>query len=305
MNTVLHTHLDSLDSSLTSLVHAFTSTPTAAAAPESLTSLLDADDALTSALKTLHTHQKNHARILALQAEADDLTSHIKSTIQRCHDTRNEAIALIGEDDSESDEEETSTSTIGGGRQQEIDYTTLLNFAQRIARYNTAAEREAVELAELRKAEARNRKAASQNGAITNGLQPIPASSVETKAEEQMLTPQIKQWLNSQSEFTKAFQSMPFPHPERLREGILGRLQSIREQDGEEGVWREIKRLETGSLGTRDKVPEEADEAMEIERRPEQRDRPLQQQQRREREKSAAPLDLDLYNEDDDDDDDV
>lgn len=307
MNTILHTHLDALDTSLTSLIHAFTSTPTAAAAPESLNALLDADDSLTSALRTLHTHQTNYARILALQAEADDLALRIKSTVQRCHDTRNEAIAIIGEDDSESDEEDLSTPTLSAKQPHDIDYTTLLNFAQRIARYNTAAEREAAELAQHRKAEARAqaRKPETQNGAIVNGLQPIPTSTgAEAKAEDQMLTPQIRNWLNSQAEFTKAYQSMPFPNPERLREGILGRLQGIRERDGEEGVWKEVRRLETGGKEAREEAAEELDESMDTEKQPEQRAKPAQPQQRREPEKKPpARLDLDLYVEGDDDED--
>ncbi|KAL9623531.1 MAG: hypothetical protein Q9160_002212 [Pyrenula sp. 1 TL-2023] len=306
MNNILHTHLDALDTSLTSLVHAFTSTPTAAAAPESLNALLDADDALTCALRTLHTHQTNYARILALQAEADNLASHIKSTVQRCHDTRNEAVAVIGEDDSESDEEDPPVPASSAKQHQDIDYITLLNFAQRIARYNTAAEREAAELTQRRKAEARAHKPEVQNGAIVNGLQPIPTlTSAEAKAEDQMLTPQIRNWLNSQAEFTKAFQSMPFPSPERLREGILGRLQGIRERDGEEGVWKEVRRLETGGKEAREEAAEERDEIMDTEIRPEERARPSQPQQRREPEKKpAAQLDLDLYVEGDDDDED-
>lgn len=316
MDVILHTYLDALDSSLTTLIHAFTSTPTASTAPDSLTSLLNADDALTSALKLLQTHQKNHKRILTLQGEADNLATRVKSAIQRCHDTRNEAIAFIGDDDSESDQEDVSASSVGPQyqhSQQEIDYTTLLNFAQRIARYNTTAERDAAELALRRKAEIQNQRLGGpQNGAATtNGLQPIPAPGAENKAEDQMLTPQIRNWLNSQAEYTKAVQGMPFPNPERLREGILGTLQSIREQDGEDGVWREIERLENGGKGMKDASAEEpGEEVMELERRPEQRERErpvqhqVQQQQARAPEEKKA-LDLDLYNEDDDDDDDI
>ncbi|KAL9109725.1 MAG: hypothetical protein Q9227_005594 [Pyrenula ochraceoflavens] len=321
MNTALHAPLTSLESSLNSLIHAFTSTPTAASAPTSLASLLNADDALSSALSTLWTHQKNHARILELQTEADGLEDRIKELVRRCGEVRGEALGILGdefEDDDEEDEVEEEKEKEEEGGQEEIDYRTLLGFAQRISRFNAEAAREATELSERRKAEARRRRegegaAAGKQGTAQqqsqqqeNGLN--GAAMTQAQGQGQMNTAEAhgllgkEGWLHEATVWRDWNSGQPWPMPERLRMGVLGQLQVARESGGEEGVWREVERLEGDARGGKGGAEQQEDRGEVLKSPTRERGqavaRPVQNPER----KKSVTLDLDLYNEDEDED---
>ena len=302
MNASIHTPLTNLESSLNTLTHAFTATPTAAPAPTAIASLLAADDALAAALQTLWTHQKNHARILELQRQATGLEESVKDVVRRCSEVRAEALQILGEEDSDQEDD--------GEEEQieEVNYHTLLNFAQRIGRFNAEAAREAEDLSQRKKEEARRgregaaetEKGVNGNAAQTNG------SSAQNTAEARVLDAGTHSWLNEAAAFNQWNQSLPWPNPERLRLGILGRLQVAREREtdgGDAGTWREVKRMEEETLGRKGEDGQGIKEGKEDLESPIERRSFARPAQRPERKKSVT-LDLDLYNEDDDEDED-
>ena len=236
MDTVVLAALNTLEASLSNLVISLTTTPTFATAPTAATSLLTADDALTSALTTLKQHQQNYAKILNLRAEATRLEDQIKSIVRTCGELRNEVGAVHpGILDGSSDDEYEATE---GTEQQDVDYTTLLSFARRIGRHNTRAARQAEEDAVMRQAEDKERLAAAARQ-LTNGNTPVAA----TESTGNVIPENEKAWLNETAAAARAAQGMAFPAAERLRLGMLGQLQLVREQGGEEAVEREIEKL--------------------------------------------------------------
>jgi hypothetical protein len=308
MDKLVFASLDTLEASLGTLLTSLTTTPTFSTAPAASTALLTADDALTSSLTALKKHQQNYARILLLRAEAIRLEDQIKSIVRTCGELRNE----IGEihpsilDDSSEDED-------GEGRQQDVDYQTLLSFARRIGKHNTRAAREAEEDSIRRRQDAEERTAAPLRPAANGNVPPV---GMETTSEVGNIIPENERaWLNETAAAARAAQGMAFPAAERLRLGMLGQLQYAREQGGEEAVEREIERLMGGSSGreTPSKATAEP-EAMDIDHTETQRQAQAQAQapnnnstanarpQRPpERKRSLAPVNLDLWNSDEDD----
>ena len=267
--------LNVLEASLSTLISNLTTTPTFSNAPSSTEQLLSADETLTSALSTLHTHQENYARIHRLREEATRLEEQVKDIIRTCDHLRNE-IGLINpaivDDTSDSDEDNE-----GGTGRPAVDQKDLLSFARRIGRYNTLAAREMEAAATKRKLDR------GTSGTTTD----VPVNETV--------------WLNDTAAQTRALQGMAFPAAERLRVGMLGHLQRLREDGGDEAVDSEVERLLAGG---------QMEEAMIA-----GTDRPQEPQpQRPQRQastfgatrppperKSNVKLDLDLWNEDDDD----
>jgi hypothetical protein len=308
MDKVVLTSLDALEASLNTLLTSLTTTPTFSTAPAASNALLTADDALTTSLTTLKQHQQNYARILHLRAEATRLEDQIKSIVRTCGELRTEIGGIhpsILDDSSEDEDQE--------GQQQDVDYRTLLSFARRIGKHNTQAAREAEEESIRRSQKAKERAAAASRPA-TNGA--VMLSATENPSELGNIIPDNERaWLNETVIATRAAQGMAFPAAERLKLGMLGRLQYAREQGGEEAVEREIERLMGGSLENEtSKIalePENMNAGPTENQRQAQAQGPTstsisnaRSQRPPERKKSDAPLNLDLWNEDDDDDED-
>src|SRR5271155_665610 len=307
MDKVILTSLDALEASLNALLTSLTTTPTLSTAPAASNALLTADDALTTSLTTLKQHQQNYARILHLRAEATRLEDQIKSIVRTCGELRTEIGGIhpsILDDSSEDEDQE--------GQQQDVDYRTLLSFARRIGKHNTQAAREAEEESIRRSQKAKERTAAASRPA-TNGT--VMLSATENPSELGNIIPDNERaWLNETVIATRAAQGMAFPAAERLKLGMLGRLQYAREQGGEEAVERETERLMGGSLENEtSKIalePENMNAGPTENQRQAQAQGPTstsisnaRSQRPPERKRSDAPLNLDLWNEDDDDDD--
>jgi Vitamin-D-receptor interacting Mediator subunit 4 len=305
MDKVVLTSLDALEASLNALLTSLTTTPTFSTAPAASTALLTADDSLTTSLTTLKQHQQNYARILHLRAEATRLEDHIKSIVRTCGELRTEVGGIHPSilDDSSDDE--------GQGQQQDVDYRTLLSFARRIGKHNIQAAREAEEESTRRSQKAKERATAASRPA-TNGT--VMLSATEDPSELGNIIPDNERaWLNETVIATRAAQGMAFPAAERLKLGMLGRLQYAREQGGEEAVEREIERLMGGSLENETSSTAVEPENMNAEPTEKQRQTQVQgptstsisnarPQRPPERKGSPAPLKIDLWDEDDDED---
>lgn len=306
MDKVVLTSLDALEASLNALLTSLTTTPTFSTAPATSDALLSADDSLTTSLTTLKQHQQNYARILHLRAEATRLEDQIKSIVRTCGELRTEIGGIHPSilDDSSEDEDQ--------GQRQDVDYKTLLSFARRIGKHNIQAAREAEEESIRRSQKAKVRAAAAASRPATNGT--VMLSATEDPSELGNIIPDNERaWLNETVIATRAAQGMAFPAAERLKLGMLGRLQYAREQGGEESVEREIERLMGGSLEN-----ETSKMVVELENanaEPTEKQRQTQMQgptstsisnarpQRPpERKGSPAPLKIDLWDEDDDED---
>jgi hypothetical protein len=308
MDKVVLTSLDALEASLNTLLTSLTTTPTFSTAPAASNALLTADDALTTSLTTLKQHQQNYARILHLRAEATRLEDQIKSIVRTCGELRTEIGGIhpsILDDSSEDEDQE--------GQQQDVDYRTLLSFARRIGKHNTQAAREAEEES-IRRSQKAKERATTASRPATNGT--VMLSATENPSELGNIIPDNERaWLNETVIATRAAQGMAFPAAERLKLGMLGRLQYAREQGGEEAVEREIERLMGGSLENEtSKIAVEpgnmSAEPTENQRQAKAQDPTstsisnARSQRPPERKRSDAPLNLDLWNEDDDEDED-
>ena len=306
MDKVVLKSLDALEASLNALLTSLTTTPTFSTAPAASNALLTADDSLTTSLTTLKQHQQNYARILHLRAEATSLEDQIKSIVRTCGELRTEIGGIhpsILDDSSEDEDQE--------GQQQDVDYRTLLSFARRIGKHNIQAAREAEEESIRRSQKAKGRATAASQLA-TNGT--VMLSATENPSELGNIIPDNERaWLNETVIAARAAQGMAFPAAERLKLGMLGRLQYAREQGGEEAVEREIERLMGGSLENETSKTAVEPENMNAEPTEKQRQTQVQgptstsisnarSQRPPERKRSVAPLNLDLWNEDEDDD---
>ena len=316
MNTILHTPLTDLDSSLTSLISSLQTSPTYTTAPAATQSLLSADDALTSALKLLETHQNNYARILRLRSEATELEAKVRDIVQRAGYFRKEIEEIApGILEEESEDEGSDTITSRGRSWQEVDYNVLLNFSRGIGKFNAEAAKEVQQQEQKLRAEAQRKDAVAESNGM-NGDRPDGTTTEASK--DPMATNQILEraagWLNQTAEERKLMGSMAFPSGERLRTGILGQLQATREangggENGEEAVEREIEKLIAVAEG-REAAPlkQEEDEDMSGVAGTEQTrsDGPAQVQiphrggEVKREEKKA--LDLDLWNESEEED---
>ncbi|KAF7503296.1 hypothetical protein GJ744_004018 [Endocarpon pusillum] len=340
MATQVLTPLNDLETSFTNLLTSLTTTPTYSAAPFATQSLLAADTALTSALEALYAHQRNYSRVLQLRAEASRLEEQIKSTIMTCVDLRKEIGNIHPSILSHSDSDDESDSEAEDGR--DVDYHTLLSFASKIGKHNTAAAKEAEEESIRRLIEARkgqDKSDASTAAPQTNGTTHTAAASGasgtgtevgtsttagnmngEITSQTLNLIPQHeREWLDAEAAMARARSGMAFPAAENLRKGALGRLQWIREQGGEEAVDKEIESMIGG--GKEGYIVKEAGEDEDVVVKEEVVEtgaagrqavgvglpsRQQQQQQRAAREperKKSVALDLDMWTGSDDEDD--
>lgn len=292
MDSEILTPLNSLENSLNALLSSLTTTNTFSNAPTAAHDLLSADDALTTALDRLKGHQQNYRRILQLRSEAEYLQNQIKDIVRTCMDLRTELGDIhpsILDDDQEED---------AGTVSKEVDYNTLLAFAARIGKHNAAAAREAELESNRRRLESSKAKAVQSNGVTTNDGE----STGNTTEESQAALAAI----NESLAFQRANVGMAFPPPDRLRMGVLGQLQLLREQQGEEAVDAEIERLVKSSesyIETEPQVDEPKNDVMEGVSKTEQRPsgRPAQAARHVPVPAKAKPVSLDFDDESDDD----
>ena len=184
------THLDAL---INSLIH----TNTFAAAPTAASSLVAADDALTSTLTNFKQHQQNYARILHLRVEAGRLEEELKNIVRKAASLWENIGPIhpsILDDDAEtSDEEEHECDPVGQGIGRDVDYHTLLNLATRIGKHNSLAAREAEQEAEGRKIDGlRNEEKMAGSHTIAMDTASIVANASEGNATHEGLNGQPK-----------------------------------------------------------------------------------------------------------------
>ena len=263
------------------------------------------------------------------------MEDQIKTTVRTCLDLRKEignihpSILSYPDDSSNADGNDSEDD------EKDVDYTTLLSFASKIGKHNTAAAKEAEEESIRRLIQARKEK---ENITTTitqpqiNGNTSTSTTNPETgEPASQTLIPQHERdWLDAEAAMARARSGMAFPAAENLRHGALGQLQWVREQGGEEAVERELERMvaeSEGRVGKDDSDDAVAAPTLEVESPqtalrvsglPNRSQQQQQQQgqgqgqgsrppppppQQQEKKKKSVALDLDLWNEDDEDDD--
>jgi hypothetical protein len=245
MDTGVLTALSNLESKLSALLTSITSSPTAAGAPAATVALLDADAALSRALDTLRTHQMNYARILRLRAQARGLEERVRGIVREIGGIGDEISATADDegessDDSMSDDSDLESESDGQGedvhmavgvgdrargqrrpkhRIREVDYKLLLDFARRISKYNVQAA-----------ADAGKRPENTERG-------PQPKDPGLAAA-----TQEATSWLNETANMVRDESLLPFPTEDRIRMGLMGRIQAaIVERGGD--LEEEVERL--------------------------------------------------------------
>lgn len=304
MNALVQSALTGVESKLNALLISLTTSPTAAGAPAAAVALLEADDALTSAVEALRQHQENHAKIIRLQEEAQQLEDRVKDIVRDVEGFDKEIRTACGDDsdsdlDSDSDDEPRGKDSVPQGIKA-IDYKLLLEFARRISKYNHEAAADAATGVVKRPELLASDKDVTMTG--TNGEPTAePVASVTKKAT---------QWLDESANVTREVYMLPYPMEERIRMGLMGQIQLAAGNDPE----REVERLLSQAEGVGAADPpapiqpaeraKQADEAAKaaihagssagIPRAPAPVTAP--------KPKPKATLDLDLYDPDDDDD---
>ncbi|KAJ5758313.1 uncharacterized protein N7511_007007 [Penicillium nucicola] len=242
MNTLVQSSLTDVESRLNALLTSLTTSPTAAGAPAAALALLEADDALTSAIETLRQHQINHAKILRLRNEAQQLEEKVKGIVSDI-DGFDKAIRTVCADngDSDSDFDSDSDNEIGGKQTalrgiKEIDYKLILDFARRISKYNHEAAADVATGAAGKRQESGPQTGDKDvNMSGTNGEQLAedgaePVSSVTKSAT---------QWLDESANVTREVYMLPYPMEERIRMGLMAQIQLAPGGDPD----REMERL--------------------------------------------------------------
>lgn len=240
--------LTAFETSLTNLVHSLTTTNTFTAAPKAARELVAADDDLTEALIVLKKHQDNYQEILKLRAEREDLKSRLKNTVYECvrlkKDLRDIDSRIVDESDTEDEEK--------SANQKPIDYETLIAFASRIGKHNANAAQEAEKESDRLHEEARKRREEERppSQPILNGAnggdvstqstadRPTTSNSMHTHEAQAKVkeSRNVRLWERSQK-------TAPFPDAMILRYGVLGQLQVMREDAGEDAVRAHLEKL--------------------------------------------------------------
>ncbi|KAK2787108.1 hypothetical protein FQN52_007375 [Onygenales sp. PD_12] len=257
MDTHLLTPLSTLETKLNNLLMSIISSPTAAGAPAAALALLEADDALSSALTTLHTHQANYAKILRLRAEATALEERVREIVREIEGVRSEIdVACGGEGGSESDSESESEdgdeeqndgerdidadTRMGGvssagararAPRNEVDYKLLLDFARRISRYNSEA---AADAAAGIPADADGQQQQQQQQQQQRRVGTSDTQEKEKEKEKEQptgvgvaaLSQETVSWLDETANWSRDLSKMAYPSEDRIRMGVMGQLQA-------------------------------------------------------------------------------
>lgn len=304
MNAAFQSTLSGVELKLNALLTTITTSPAAAGAPAAAAALMEADDALSTSIDTLRLHQENHAKILRLRSEAEQLESRVKDIVKSIEEFDKRIQTACGEEDSDSDLD--STEAIGSERvksRKEVDYRILLDFARRISKYNHEAAADAANGTTAEKRQGTQQiindkdiAATGANGGSNEGAEPV--SSVTKSAT---------QWLDDSANSTREVYMLPYPMEDRIRMGLMGQVQLAAGNDLDKEVDRLIREAE--GLGVADPVvtaspadtkQEEAANAAAqagsgIARAP------VSAATSAPKPKPKAMLDLDLYDPDDDD----
>ncbi|KAJ5505250.1 hypothetical protein LT330_009278 [Penicillium expansum] len=245
MNALVQSALTDVESKLNALLTSLTTSPTAAGAPAAAVALLDADDALTSAIETLRQHQQNHAKILRLRNEAQQLEDRVKGIVGDIESFEKEIRTACGDNgDSDSDFDSDSDDDLGGKKSllrgiKEIDYRLLLDFARRISKYNHEAAADAATGVVKRQEQGNTLADKDVTMTGTNGEQTTdgaePVASVTKNAT---------QWLDESANVTRQVYMMPYPMEERIRMGLMGQIQLAAGDDPEKEVERLLREAE-------------------------------------------------------------
>ncbi|KAL2002545.1 hypothetical protein VTN02DRAFT_6532 [Thermoascus thermophilus] len=269
MDTHLLSALDSVEDKLASLLTSLTTSPTAAHAPAATLALLDADDALTSALETLRTHQANYARILRLRAEADRLEDRVKGIVRDIEGCGKEISTVCGdedEDDSDSDTDEEEDEDAGEEeeeglrpcrRKKEVDYRLLLDFARRISKYNRQAAADAAAGAGAPSVRRKLQEETRDAEDAMNGGGAEPAEGVAS------VTKEATSWLDESANMTREMYMIPYPTEDRIRLGLMGQIQLAAAEGGidpEKEVERLIREAEGPGATDDDAIVDGGDE---------------------------------------------
>ncbi|EEH41191.1 hypothetical protein PAAG_03477 [Paracoccidioides lutzii Pb01] len=279
MDAQLLTPLSTLETRLNNLLMAIISSPTAAGAPAAALALLDADDSLSRALETLHTHQSNYAKILRLRAEALSLEERVRNIVREVETVGNEISAACqhgadgSDDDSDDDsgiEEEaeqygedldthmggvsepSSTSLNSRGRRsKEVDYKLLVEFARRISRYNSDAAADASAVRSTRtppgdeeqQHKQRDRSNVENGDAAERAAVGLgPDAAQQTKGVGvAALSQETVSWLDETANWSRDLSRMQYPSEDRIRMGLMGQLQAAVSEGLD--VEKEIERL--------------------------------------------------------------
>jgi hypothetical protein len=243
MNALVQSALTDVESKLNVLLTSLTTSPTAAGAPAAAVALLEADDTLTSAIETLRQHQENHAKILRLRAESQQLEDRVKDIVRDIEGFDKDIRTACGNDgdsdfDSDSDDELGGKDSVPRGI-KEIDYKLLLDFARRISKYNhEAAADAATGTTAKRQAPAIADKDVTMTG--TNG-EPQTSENTEPVAS---VTKNATQWLDESANVTREVYMLPYPMEERIRMGLMGQVQLAAGGDPEKEVERLLREAE-------------------------------------------------------------
>ncbi|KAJ5138258.1 uncharacterized protein N7515_003106 [Penicillium bovifimosum] len=246
MNELIQSALTEIESKLNALLTILTTSPTAAGAPAAAVALLDADDALTSAIETLRQHQENHAKILRLRAEAQQLEDRVKGIVREI-EVYDKDIRTACADGGDSDSDFDSDSDDGTGDKatdlqgiKEIDYKLLLDFARRISKYNHEAAADAASGAAKRQGQGKVLAGKDVIMTGTNGDQ-----ATEDGAEPvATVTKNATQWLDESANVTREVYMLPYPMEERIRMGLMGQVQLVAGNDPEKEVERLLREAE-------------------------------------------------------------
>ncbi|OJJ49493.1 hypothetical protein ASPZODRAFT_1499523 [Penicilliopsis zonata CBS 506.65] len=224
MDKIVHSALSDLGSKLNALLSSLTTSPTAVGAPAAALSLLEADDALTSAVETLRVHQANYAKILKLRLEAERLEQRVKGIVRDIESFDKDIRTTCHEDGDDSDgsdsnsDSEAETKKEKKKNQKEVDYKLLLDFARRISKYNHEAAADAAAGVPPKKLPPAGHQDQDVDMTGTNGVEGgEPVSSVTKSATR---------WLDDSANQTREVYMLPYPTEERIRMGMMGQIQA-------------------------------------------------------------------------------
>lgn len=304
MNAQVQSALSDLEAKFNALLTSLTTSPTAAGAPAAAVALLDADDALSSAVRTLRTHQENYSRILRLRAEAENLEEKVKGVV-RDVDAYQKQVRTICNDESDTDSEIEE----GDGSQgtKEVDYRLLLDFARRISKYNHQAAADAAAGAPARRLQEKRPQAGDQDVTMS-GVNGVPGE--EGAEPVASVTKDATLWLDESANMTREVYMLPYPMEDRIRMGLMGQIQ-LAAAEGRPGFDpdKEVDRLvrEAEGMGAAEpmappqKDEHHADEAAMAAAQAGSSATSGKAKEAAPAPKQKASLDLDLYDPEDDD----
>lgn len=244
MNALVQSSLSDIETKLNALLTTLTTSPAAAGAPAAAVSLLEADDALSSAIETLRRHQENYAKVLKLRTEAEQLEGRVKGIVRDIEGFDKEICTACGDDeDSDNDfgsDEEGETRAGRPAPRKEIDYRLLLDFARRISKYNHEAAADAANAAGKRQGP---RPQLADKDVIMTGINGEPGAE-EGAEPVSSVTKNATQWLDESANATREVYMVPYPMEERIRMGLMGQAQFAADGDPDREIDRLIREAE-------------------------------------------------------------